>query len=281
VHSYGYRYYSTELGRWINRYPIGAVGGINVYGYVENAAILFIDSLGLSPVEPPDNETTKGFCHIYVLLGHGLDPEDERAPQYLPAVPRHREFLNRLTRVWERRRSPNFLAQRIVPAQEARVDWGTATSSWFIRRLRTLTSTIDKETDRIAPVSCYNAHYYGIVKSLGVAVGGGDPNNQFPISVNPISMLEAPVRQDYNGFRVLVPGDPSNSLKPGFIKGWKLLLESIKSEATLLKGSKCCSKVKVLMEFEDDSQVEANNRGLIVEGVRLLGVDDLLPPSEL
>jgi len=57
---YGYRYLSTELGRWVNRDPLeekGArfwsrhsslVGGINCYGFVgNNAASLFdIDGLG-------------------------------------------------------------------------------------------------------------------------------------------------------------------------------------------------------------------------------------------
>ena len=32
VHYYGYRYYSPDLGRWINRDPIRERGGINVYG---------------------------------------------------------------------------------------------------------------------------------------------------------------------------------------------------------------------------------------------------------
>ncbi|WOO42581.1 RHS repeat-associated core domain-containing protein [Rubellicoccus peritrichatus] len=43
---YGYRYYDAELGRWLNRDPIEEVGGINLYGFVENNAILNTDLLG-------------------------------------------------------------------------------------------------------------------------------------------------------------------------------------------------------------------------------------------
>ena len=33
---YGYRYYSTDLGRWINRDPAGEKGGENLYILVKN-----------------------------------------------------------------------------------------------------------------------------------------------------------------------------------------------------------------------------------------------------
>jgi RHS repeat-associated protein len=45
---YGFRYYDPEKGRWPNRDPIGENGGINLYGYVENAPSIKIDILGLS-----------------------------------------------------------------------------------------------------------------------------------------------------------------------------------------------------------------------------------------
>ncbi len=35
----GRRYYNPELGRWINRDPIGERGGVNVYGFVGNGSI--------------------------------------------------------------------------------------------------------------------------------------------------------------------------------------------------------------------------------------------------
>jgi hypothetical protein len=47
---YNYRYYSPELGRWINRDPIEESGGLNVYGFVGNDGINRWDYLGMVPV---------------------------------------------------------------------------------------------------------------------------------------------------------------------------------------------------------------------------------------
>ena len=46
---YGFRYLDPLTGRWPSRDPIGEEGGVNVYGFVGNAAIQRIDILGLSP----------------------------------------------------------------------------------------------------------------------------------------------------------------------------------------------------------------------------------------
>jgi RHS repeat-associated protein len=43
---YGFRYYSPDLGRWINRDPIGENGGVNLFSFVANEAIHSIDLLG-------------------------------------------------------------------------------------------------------------------------------------------------------------------------------------------------------------------------------------------
>ncbi len=43
----GRRYYSPELGRWINRDPIGERGGVNVYGFVGNSSTGLTDVLGM------------------------------------------------------------------------------------------------------------------------------------------------------------------------------------------------------------------------------------------
>ena len=43
----GLRYYRPELGRWVNRDPIGMRGGANPYGFVENSPISRWDMLGL------------------------------------------------------------------------------------------------------------------------------------------------------------------------------------------------------------------------------------------
>jgi RHS repeat-associated protein len=49
---YGYRYYSPELGRWLNRDPVGERGGMNLYGFAANTPIGTVDFIGLAPVCP-------------------------------------------------------------------------------------------------------------------------------------------------------------------------------------------------------------------------------------
>lgn len=44
---YGYRYYSAEMGRWLNRDPIEERGGVNLYGMVGNNIVAKWDILGL------------------------------------------------------------------------------------------------------------------------------------------------------------------------------------------------------------------------------------------
>lgn len=54
---YGYRFYAPTLGRWMNKDPLGEAGGINLYGFLGNNALSFIDSYGLYlgqlPPPPP------------------------------------------------------------------------------------------------------------------------------------------------------------------------------------------------------------------------------------
>lgn len=47
---YGYRYYITELGRWLNRDPIGERGGLNLFAFVLNDGINSFDKLGLHSI---------------------------------------------------------------------------------------------------------------------------------------------------------------------------------------------------------------------------------------
>ena len=49
VSYYGYRYYNSETGRWLSRDPIEEEGGINLYGFVYNDPLDWIDSLGETP----------------------------------------------------------------------------------------------------------------------------------------------------------------------------------------------------------------------------------------
>src|SRR6056297_2088992 len=54
---YGYRYYNPELGRWVRRDPLGERGGYNLYSFVGNSTINYVDELGLkyrNPISGPD-----------------------------------------------------------------------------------------------------------------------------------------------------------------------------------------------------------------------------------
>jgi RHS repeat-associated protein len=51
IYYYGYRFYDPGLQRWLNRDPIGELGGINLYRYVKNDPIRRIDALGLEDSE--------------------------------------------------------------------------------------------------------------------------------------------------------------------------------------------------------------------------------------
>jgi len=47
LHYYGYRFYDSKNGRWINRDPIGERGGVNLYGFIGNDPTGKLDILGL------------------------------------------------------------------------------------------------------------------------------------------------------------------------------------------------------------------------------------------
>jgi hypothetical protein len=57
VADYGYRYYDPLTGRWPSRDPIEEQGGANLYGFIDNSPLLYIDVLGAdksgsAPVKP-------------------------------------------------------------------------------------------------------------------------------------------------------------------------------------------------------------------------------------
>ncbi len=63
LYYYGYRYYLPELGRWINRDPIGEKGGLNLYGFVQNNPLYTIDILGL-------------YTYLGADFHHGIEQSD-------------------------------------------------------------------------------------------------------------------------------------------------------------------------------------------------------------
>ena len=57
------RAYSASLGRWMNRDPIEESGGVNLFAYVLNDPILWIDPFGLKqkcPTKPKQSTRSKG-----------------------------------------------------------------------------------------------------------------------------------------------------------------------------------------------------------------------------
>ena len=51
LYYFGYRFYTPNLGRWINRDPLGEAGDVNLYRYVQNNPVNKRDPLGLEGIE--------------------------------------------------------------------------------------------------------------------------------------------------------------------------------------------------------------------------------------
>ncbi len=83
LYYYGFRFYSPGQGRFLNRDPIGEMGGLNLYAFVLNNPVNLIDILGLNfispPVEPPTNSPIPTGCDI---IG---TPEFKKLPPYVQA----------------------------------------------------------------------------------------------------------------------------------------------------------------------------------------------------
>ncbi|MBT7065954.1 MAG: hypothetical protein HN919_06610 [Verrucomicrobia bacterium] len=62
----GFRYYDPELGRWVNRDPLGERGGTNIYASVGNNLIGTWDLLGL-----------RSGCQVIIWAGHYSAAKDE------------------------------------------------------------------------------------------------------------------------------------------------------------------------------------------------------------
>ena len=73
LYSYGFRFYSPGLGRWINRDPICEAGGTNLYGFVGNNLINMVDGYGLLgiAVRVMDIDIPLGPAPFNLLYGRG------------------------------------------------------------------------------------------------------------------------------------------------------------------------------------------------------------------
>jgi RHS repeat-associated protein len=74
---YGYRQLNPLTGRWVSRDPIEENGGVNLYGFVGNNSVKFVDYLGFKEVPvkvdyfPPQVESGEGVNYLWWIN----DPE--------------------------------------------------------------------------------------------------------------------------------------------------------------------------------------------------------------
>jgi RHS repeat-associated protein len=61
LHYYGYRFYSADMGRWLNRDPIGERGGQNIYSAGLNNLLLSLDIYGLATEQQYQELMTKAW----------------------------------------------------------------------------------------------------------------------------------------------------------------------------------------------------------------------------
>jgi RHS repeat-associated protein len=59
---YNYRFYNPRDGRWINRDSIAEEGGWNLYAFVGNASVIYVDYLGLEVED--ENDISSGFSGL-------------------------------------------------------------------------------------------------------------------------------------------------------------------------------------------------------------------------
>ncbi len=78
----GLRYYNPEMGRWLNRDPLGDRSRVRLYPFVSNNPIGFVDPVGLYKLDlnPQDVADVKGWPYKYVqtsaFWGRAM-PEDD------------------------------------------------------------------------------------------------------------------------------------------------------------------------------------------------------------
>lgn len=95
VEYYGYRYYHTNLGRWLSRDPIKERGGVNLYEFLRNDGLNSQDLWGLAKpgFEPIDHGYGPGVAPPEDRDNGGFTPDRPRDPRpiypgyYVPNSP--------------------------------------------------------------------------------------------------------------------------------------------------------------------------------------------------
>ncbi|KJV05966.1 RHS repeat domain-containing protein [Methylocucumis oryzae] len=89
---FGYRFYRADVGKWLTRDPIGEAGGINLYGFVENNPVNFIDSYGYKSDWRLITCLILGLCnmtdHQTPSGDHSPPRQEQQAPEWKPKNPR-------------------------------------------------------------------------------------------------------------------------------------------------------------------------------------------------
>jgi len=121
------RYYDPEVGRFINKDPIGYAGGVNLFAYVSNNPVMYIDPLGLAyfgyrplgstpswwakgpGTNPVDDALNTEHVHEHIFYEDGKTPSNEgffgdNGAWNKPGVVRP-DDINRLNEYW--RSDPN------------------------------------------------------------------------------------------------------------------------------------------------------------------------------
>jgi RHS repeat-associated protein len=68
---YGYRYYSSSIGKWLSRDPIAEEDAENLYEFVGYSTINRQDYIGLLSIDKKTKTITLTNCEIAIVYGHG------------------------------------------------------------------------------------------------------------------------------------------------------------------------------------------------------------------
>ena len=86
-----YRAYDAQLGRWLGRDPIEEEGGLNLYGYVGNSPLRFIDPLGLADISVPGSgiwqtpiQGDAGHPHVFNGIDQGPHMHGPNGQKFFP-----------------------------------------------------------------------------------------------------------------------------------------------------------------------------------------------------
>jgi hypothetical protein len=135
---YGYRYYDPVTGRWPSRDPIKERGGLNLYGFVNNKAVGFVDVLGRETANAPGANDPPSFNN-----------------------PKPEEVRKHAKKIWDERQK---LLKSVIGGEDPESD-GTCTVITVLVRLPNLKNQLIRETGMHVE---YGGRDYG---HAGLAVG--------------------------------------------------------------------------------------------------------------